>query len=91
MYKTKYLSDSIVGSLCREIEYIKSRSRSINSSISNCQSISLIKRLKKELICLNKRLNSIQDISQSMLIKKNCDQLSIEFLIELSNRKMITS
>ncbi len=89
MSNTTYISDSIVGSLCREIEYINSRSSSINESLNNCQSRSLIKRLKQELLSLSSRLDSIKNISKSMLDKNTEDKLSIEFLNEISNRKLI--
>ena len=88
MYKTYSLSDSIVGSLCREIDYLQSRSTSIIRSLNTCQSNTLIKRLKEELSSHKERLESIQKISKSMLNKNNPDELSIEFLIEMSNRRL---
>tara|TARA_Y100001968_G_C19327316_1_gene702418 strand:+ start:735 stop:1013 length:279 start_codon:yes stop_codon:yes gene_type:complete len=79
-------SESVVGSLCREIEYIKLRSISINKSLNNCQSILLIKRLKKELVSLSNRKESIEKISDSLMKINTEDKLSIEFLVEISKR-----
>ena len=78
-------SDSIILSLCKEIEYINIRSKNINSSLMTCQNKSLSKRLKLELDKLNKNKLKILSISESML-KSNCQDLSFEFLLEITKR-----
>ncbi len=84
----KYLfsySESLVLSLCKEIEYIKSRSKNINYSLKTCQNKILLKRLRLELCKLNKNRLKIISISEN-LIKKNCNDLSFEFLLEITRR-----
>ncbi len=84
----KYLcsySESLVLSLCKEIEYIKNRSKNINYSLKTCQNKILSYRLKKELKKLNKNRLKILTISESMLIK-NYNDLSFEFLLEITRR-----
>ena len=84
----KYLStysESLVLSLSKEIEYIKSRSRNINYSLEICQNKILSTRLKSELNRLNKNRLKILNISEKMF-KRNCNELSIEFLLELTKR-----
>ena len=84
----KYLSsysEAVVTSLSKEIEYIKSRSRNINYSLKICQNKHLSTRLKSELNKLNKNRLKILNISENML-KRNCNELSFEFLLELSKR-----
>ena len=84
----KYLltySESIVLSLSKEIEYIKSRSRNINYSLKTCQNKMLSKRLKAELKKLNKNRLRILTISENMF-KRNSKELSFEFLLEISKR-----
>ncbi len=78
-------SESIVISLCKEIEFIKIRSKNINSSLKNCQNKSLSKRLKLELDNLNKNRLKILTISECMFKNNSCD-LSIEFLLEITKR-----
>ena len=78
-------SESIVFSLCKEIEFIKIRSKNINSSLKTCQNKSLSKRLKIELDKLNKNRLKILSISESMF-KTNSQDLSIEFLLEITKR-----
>ena len=78
-------SESIVLSLCKEIEYIKSRSNNINQSLKLCQNKLLSKRLKSELNKLNNNRIRIANISEN-LFKKNCNNLSLEFLLEITRR-----
>ena len=78
-------SESLVLTLCKEIEYIKNRSKNINYSLRTCQNKSLSKRLKLELNKLNNKKLKILNISERMF-KKNCNELSIEFLFEITKR-----
>ena len=78
-------SESIILSLCKEIEYIKNRSRNIKSSIATCQNKSLSNRLRLELNKLDNRRLIIKSISENMF-KRNTQDLSYEFFFELSKR-----
>jgi hypothetical protein len=78
-------SESIVFSLCKEIEFIKIRSKNINRSLETCHDKSLTKRLKIELDKLNKNRLKILSISESMF-KTNSKDLSLEFLLEITKR-----
>ena len=78
-------SESLVFSLCKEIEFIKIRSKNINRSLETCHNKSLSKRLKIELNKLNKNRLKILSISESMF-KTNSQDLSIEFLLEITKR-----
>ena len=78
-------SESLVLSLSKEIEYIKSRSKNINNSLKTCQNKILSTRLKSELNKLNKNRLKILNISESLL-KLNSNELSFEFLLEITKR-----
>ena len=78
-------SESIVLSLCEEIEFIKIRSKNINRSLKTCHNKSLSKRLKLELDKLNKNRLKILTLSESMF-KTNSQDLSLEFLLEITKR-----
>ena len=78
-------SESIVLTLSKEIEYIKIRSKNINSSLKTCHNKTLSKRLKLELNRLNKNRLKILKISESMF-KRNTQNLSFEFFLEISKR-----
>ena len=78
-------SESIVLSLCKEIEYIRSRSKNIHNSLKTCHNKILSRRLNLELEKLNKNRIKILNISQNMF-KKNSNDLSFEFLLEITKR-----
>ena len=78
-------SYSLVISLCKEIEYIRSRSKNINNSLKTCQNKILSKRLILELEKLNKQRIKILNISEN-LFNTNSKDLSIEFLLEITKR-----
>ena len=78
-------SESIVLTLCKEIEYIKIRSKNINISLKTCHNKNLSSRLNLELDKLNKKRLEILTISESMF-KKNSQELSFEFLLEITKR-----
>ncbi len=78
-------SESIVLSLTKEIEYIKSRTKNINQSLRNCQNKILSTRLKSELQKLNINRLRILAISES-LINRNGTNLSFKFLLEITKR-----
>ncbi len=78
-------SESIVLTLCKEIEYIRIRSKNINASLKTCHNKSLSERLKIELDKLNKNRLRILNISESMF-KSNSQDLSLEFLLEITKR-----
>jgi len=78
-------SESIVLSLCKEIEYIRSRSKNINNSLKTCQNKILSRRLILELEKLKKNRLKILKISEN-LFKKNSNDLSFEFLLEITKR-----
>ena len=78
-------SESIVLSLCKEIEYIRSRSKNINNSLKTCHNQILSRRLILELDKLNKNRLKILKISENMF-KKNSNDLSFEFLLEITKR-----
>ena len=78
-------SESIVFSLCKEIEFIKIRSKNINISLKTCHNKTLSKRLKIELEKLNKNRLKILSIAEIMF-KSNSKDLSLEFLLEITKR-----
>ncbi len=77
-------SESIVLSLCKEIEYIRTRSKNIKNSLKTCKNKILAKRLILELESLNKNRIKILKISENMF--KDSKELSFEFLLEITKR-----
>ena len=78
-------SESLVFTLCKEIEYIRNRSKNINYSLKTCQNKILSTRLRSELNKLNKNRLRILNVAESMF-KRNSKELSFEFLLEITKR-----
>ena len=78
-------SDSLVFSLCKEIEFIRIRSKNIKNSLKTCHNKMLFKRLYLELEKLNKSSLNIQNITENMF-RNNSKDLSLEFLLEITKR-----
>ena len=82
-------SESLVLSLCKEIEYIKSRTKNIKQSLKRCQNKKLSSRLDIELSKLKAKRKSIRIIAEKLLRNKNSD-LSTELLLEITYRTIHT-
>ena len=78
-------SESLVLSLCKEIEYIKSRAKNIKQSLKSCQNKKLTYRLDIELSKLKAKLASIKIIAEK-LFHNNTSDLSTELLLEITQR-----
>ena len=91
MNRTLNSSLSLIASLSRESQSIRQRSQNIIKSIMNCNNKELLYRLRNELSSLEKRRNEIGNIALIIRDSNYMDTLSIEFLIEISNRPLIYS
>ena len=91
MKSTLNSSFSLIGSLSRESQSIRQRSQNIINAIMNCQNKELLFRLKNELFSLEQRRCEIGNIAMRIRDYNYMDSLSIEFLIELSNRPLTYS
>ena len=83
-------SDTLINSLCREMEYIKFRSKSIKNSLENCQSNSLIYRLKTELTELRERMETIQLLVYNFKKGNKINSLSQDLLNEIIGRNLVS-
>ncbi len=87
MNQSLTISDTLIGSLCREIEYIRQRYKNVNCSLINCNNNILRNRLKKEIIDLKERRTELIEISNCF--KNSCKgNLSTLFLYELCTRPL---
>ena len=78
-------SESLILTLCKEIEYIKSRAKNIKRSLKSCQNKNLTSRLDMELSKLKAKRKSIKIIAEK-LFRNNSGDLSTELLLEITDR-----
>ncbi len=88
MKNTLSISDSLVGSLCREVEYLRKRYCSIMLSLENCTDNFLEERLKNEVINLVERKEELSKVCQNIVNRSNKNDLSMLFLAEVCNRPL---
>ncbi|KGG15201.1 MULTISPECIES: hypothetical protein [unclassified Prochlorococcus] len=87
MNKSLTISDSLIGSLCREIEYIRHRYKTVTISLQNSKDKILRERLLNEIISLKQRRLELIDISEQFRSKFQ-SSISKLFLYELCNRPL---
>ena len=80
-------SDSLIGSLCREMQYIRTRIDAITNSLKYCQNKLLISRLEKELKDLSIRIKSISLITKTVKAEDE-NSLALDLLHEIINRSL---
>ncbi|WP_269623007.1 pilus assembly protein [Prochlorococcus marinus] len=81
------ISDSLITSLCREIDFIRYRYKRINESLSFCKNNLVKKRLLEEINNLNARRIELVDISSEMQ-KSLSPSTAKLFLYELCKRPL---
>lgn len=81
-------SESLLGSLCREVDQLRGRARQLSASLERCQDRSLLLRLGRERIQLARRRRELLEIARSWHHRGGADPLAIEFLIEVASRPL---
>ncbi len=87
MNKSLTTSDSLVGSLCREIEHIRLRHKIVSSYLLTSRDIGLRVRLSNEITQLKSRHSELLKISNNFKSQLN-SSISILFLHELCHRPL---
>ncbi len=87
MYKSLTISDSLIGGLCREIDYIRQRYKNVSISLTISKDKSLRKRLLDEIFNLQNRREELIKISSSFYEYRETS-ISICFLYELCKRPL---
>ena len=85
---TTTTSDSVIASLCREVDGIRHRCSSLLEAMAKCNDDNLYCRLKKEFQQLSNRRSGLLKTAKAMKYKGIEDKLSIAFLIEISSRPL---
>ena len=81
-------SDTFIGSLCREVDSIRSRYQRITESLKIARDETLVMRLEKEADRLNNRREEIIRSTKILKVFTPNDRLSFEFLQEVARRPL---
>lgn len=84
-------SQSLLGSLCREMASIHARRGVLTDSLMRCQSPALVGRLHGELTALALRQRELAAVADSLSrrVDSGLDSLSVAFFRELTRRQRL--
>jgi hypothetical protein len=86
MSATVTYSDSLIGSLCREVDGIRHRCHYLVSAMERCEHSGLYSRLHNELVQLRQRQQAVLRAARYCQLKSSGDSMGIAFLVDLSAR-----
>jgi hypothetical protein len=84
-------AESVIGSLCKEIDCTRGRAAVVLRDLLNCRNEGLRRRLRQEWLELQRRQTSILNLARSWRESSTVDSLSIEFLMEVCSRPLVTN
>lgn len=90
MSATQSVSDSVIGSLCREVDAIRHRSRHLVFAMERCLNRCLHCRPQRELAQLQQRRRDLLDSARSWQLRGVRDPLALAFPIEMCRRPLTT-
>jgi hypothetical protein len=90
MPSTCVISDTLIGSLCREVDAIRHRSRQLALAMERCQNHCLLCRLKRELALLQQRRLTLLEMVRNWPRQGIRDPLALAFLLEMCQRPFMT-
>jgi len=79
-------SDSLIGSLCREVDGIRCRCRHLLDAMERCQNRGLSCRLQREFLQLQQRRLTLLQTLRSWQRRGVRDPLALALLIEICRR-----
>ncbi len=88
MPSTTQTSDSLIGSLCREMDALRQSWRQLDGHLSSCHDAQLHLRLRREAARLQQRRLAIQGLARTMARLPLRDPLGASFLMELASRPL---
>ena len=81
-------ADRVVGSLCREVDALRQRSRVLNQAMGRCQHGGLLIRLQSDLAQLQARRRELLATARAWQRRGVSDQLGMAFLVEIASRPL---
>ncbi|QVL52334.1 MAG: hypothetical protein KFB97_13000 [Cyanobium sp. M30B3] len=78
----------MVGSLCREVDAIRQRSRVVIQAMARCQHGGLLIRLQRDLAQLQGRRRELLAAARAWQRRGVSDRLGMAFLVEIASRPL---
>jgi hypothetical protein len=83
------VSETLLGSLCREMGCILARRAAIAAALVRCQEAGLVRRLQQEVATLARRQRELGAVADSLRHARGIDPLAVAFFRELTRRSRL--
>ena len=85
---TQATSESLLGNLCRQIDWVDSQCQLLQGMIQRCVDIPLLQRLQADLVEMKTRATVLDQLGRTAAMDQMSDQLSVAFYREVTRRTL---
>ena len=85
---TQAPSDSLMGTLCRQIQWVDGQCQLLQGMIQRCVDIPLLQRLQADLVEMKARATVLHQLGRTAAMDQMSDQLSVAFYREVTRRTL---
>ena len=85
---TQAPSESLLGNLCRQIDWVDSQCQLLQGMIQRCVDIPLLQRLQADLVEMKTRATVLDQLGRTAAMDQMSDQLSVAFYREVTRRTL---
>ena len=85
---TQAPSESLLGNLCRQIDWVDSQCQMLQGMIQRCVDIPLLQRLHADLVEMKTRATVLDQLGRTAAMDQMSDQLSVAFYREVTRRTL---
>lgn len=85
---TQAPSDSLIGNLCRQIQWVDGQCQLLEGMIQRCIDLPLLERLQTDLVEMKARATVLHQLGRSAAMDQMSDQLSVAFYREVTRRTL---
>ena len=85
---TQAPSESLLGNLCRHIDWVDSQCQLLQGMIQRCIDIPLLQRLQADLVEMKTRATVLDQLGRTAAMDQMSDQLSVAFYREVTRRTL---
>ena len=81
-------SESLLGTLCRQIQWVDGQCQLLQGMIQRCVDIPLLQRLQADLVEMKARATVLDQLGKTAAMDQMSDQLSVAFYREVTRRTL---
>ena len=81
-------SESLLGTLCRQIQWVDGQCQLLQGMIQRCVDIPLLQRLQADLVEMKARATVLDQLGRTAAMDQMSDQLSVAFYREVTRRTL---